>query len=414
MNEVFYPYEEGEVFYPYNEGFMDKLKAGWNAFKNAGKEDQGQEKKQGSGNQKKEAPKGNSKKQSGNQEKNGKQQKPSLLQQIIQQNGWNKKQALKPEHIKIIAAKLKKKKDAIPAMVEKYFANAPKQANQQHKQSKGNSKGNNANGKNNKGNNDNKKGNVKGQILQFLKKHWKLILIVLIASCAFYVGGAAMLAKFAVGPTIRMACKTIGGAKFGGAIGVAAGIAGTAAAMAIGGGDADVDVDAGDVDADVDVDAGDTDVDADVDDGGVKGDFDGDGDHDADDLVVQRGNKDWLENLSDKDKTAISKTFNDDPEMIAANGIAGMNHGGDHMLISSNLNGGFTANVEGIEYANIDSSGNLVDSYGNPLDLQQELDRIASSDPRDGVLRAKLFANGFYGLQRAMKTGALQALKNMH
>lgn len=238
---------------------------------------------------------------------------------------------MKPENIKIIAAKLKKKQEAIPAMIEKYFANPPKQNVQPTK-----------NGGNGNGNSKDGGKNVKGQILQFIKKHWKLILMILIASCAFYFGGAALLAKFAVGPTIRMACKTIGGAKFGGAIGMAAGIAGTAAAMAMGG-DADVDVDAGDVDAgdvdaDVDVDAGDADADADVDAGGddvgnggdegggdasssgVKGDLDGDGDRDGDDLAIQRGNKDWVKNLSDKDKAAISKTFNDDPQTIAANG----------------------------------------------------------------------------------------------
>ena len=83
------------------------------------------------------------------------------------------------------------------------------------------------------------------------------------------------------------------------------------------------------------------------------------------------------------------------------------------MLVHPNLNGGFTANVENIEYANIDSSGNLVDTDGNPMDLQKEMERIVASDPHHGVLRAKLFANGFYGLQKAMKSGALAALKNM-
>lgn len=389
----------------YEEGFMDKLKAGWKAFKNAGNDGDSAKGDKKNDAAKKQGAKKTGAKQPANQTQgNQAQKKPSLLQQIIQQNGWNKKQALKPENIKIIAAKLKKKKDAIPAMIEKYFKNPPKQ---DAKPAKGDAKAGNKGG-------DAKGGDAKGKILQFLKKHWKMITIVLIAAIAFMLIGPGAGAKFLIGPTIRQACKLIGGAK-GAILGTVAGIAGTAAALAMGG-DGDVDAGDADVDADVDVDAGDTDVDTDVDDGGsgVKGDLDGDGDHDADDLVVQRGNQDWLENLSDKDKTAISKTFNDDPDMIAANGYAGMTHGGDNMLIHANSSGGFTANVEGIAYANIDSSGNLVDMDGNPLDLDQELQRIADSDPHHGVLKAKLFANGYYGLQRALKSGALQAIKNMH
>ena len=327
---------------------------------------------------------------------------------------------MKPENIKIIAAKLKKKKDAIPAMIEKYFKNPPKQAAQP----------NNA-----KAGNDGKKGggDAKGKILQFLKKHWKMIAIILIAAIAFMWAGPAVGAKFLIGPTIRQACKLIGGAK-GGIIGTVAGIAGTAAAMSIGG-DGDVDVDAGDVDAgdvdvdaDVDADAGDADVDTGGDDAGdvgdegggdasssgVKGDADGDGDHDADDLIVQRGNKEWVQNLSDKDKAAISKTFTDDPEMIAANGMATMQHGGDTLLVHASGNGGFTANVENLAYVNVDGSGNLVDMNGKPLDFDQELKRIADSDPHHGVLKAKLFANGFYGLQKAIKSGAAAALNGVH
>jgi len=191
-----------------------------------------------------------------------------LLQQIIQQNGWNKKQALKPENIKIIAAKLKKKKDAIPAMIEKYFKNPPKQDVKQQ--------GNNKEGNANTGNKaDNAKGgDAKGKILQFLKKHWKMITIILIAAIAFMWAGPAVGAKFLIGPTIRQACKLVGGAK-GGILGTVAGVAGTAAAMAIGG-DGDVDVDAGDVDSG-DVDVGADSVDADdtnVDDGDSSSDGD--------------------------------------------------------------------------------------------------------------------------------------------
>ena len=278
---------------------------------------------------------------------------------------------MKPENIKIIAAKLKKKQDAIPAMIEKYFKNPPKQDAQPNRKTT-----------NAKAGNDGKKGggDAKGKILQFLKKHWKMIAIILIAAIAFMWAGPAVGAKFLIGPTIRQACKLIGGAK-GGIIGTVAGIAGTAAAMSIG--------------------------------GGVKGDADGDGDHDSDDLIAQRGNKEWVQNLSDKDKSAISKTFHDDPEMIAANGFAGMNHGGDNMLVHANSNGGFTANVEGIEYVHVDSSGNLINMDGKPLDLDQELKRIADSDPQHGVLKAKLFANGFYGLQEAIKSGAAAALNGV-
>lgn len=191
-----------------------------------------------------------------------------MLQQIIQQNGWDKKQALKPENIKIIAAKLKKKKDAIPAMIEKYFKNPPKQDVKQQ--------GNNKEGNANTGNKvDNAKGgDAKGKILQFLKKHWKMIAIILIAAIAFMWAGPAVGAKFLIGPTIRQACKLVGGAK-GGILGTVAGVAGTAAAMAIGG-DGDVDVDAGDVDSG-DVDVGADSVDADdtnVDDGDSSSDGD--------------------------------------------------------------------------------------------------------------------------------------------
>ena len=148
---------------------------------------------------------------------------------------------MKPENIKIIAAKLKKKKDAIPAMIEKYFKNPP--PTQDVKPSKGDAKA------------GNKAGDAKGKILQFLKKHWKMITIVLIAAIAFMWAGPAVGAKFLIGPTIRQACKLVGGAK-GAVLGTIAGVAGTAAAMAMGGdGDGDVDVDAGDADVDADVDA---------------------------------------------------------------------------------------------------------------------------------------------------------------
>jgi hypothetical protein len=259
----------------YEEGFMDKLKAGWNAFKNAGNDGDSAK-----GDKKKNDPtKKTGAKQPVNQTQgNQAQKKPSLLQQIIQQNGWNKKQALKPENIKIIAAKLKKKKDAIPAMIEKYFKNPPKQ---DVKPAKGDAKAGNKGG-NAKG------GDAKGKILQFLKKHWKMITIVLIAAIAFMTIGPAAGAKFLIGPTIRQACKIIGGAK-GAVLGTVAGIAGTAAAMAMGGGDADVDVDAGDVDAgdvDVDTDVDGGDVDADVGDANVD---DGGGDAGGDDGV----DEDW-------------------------------------------------------------------------------------------------------------------------
>ena len=119
----------------YEEGFMDRLKAGWNAFKNAGNDGgdktKGDQNKAGSDSKKKQGAKKTVAKQQTNQKQgNQAQKKPSLLQQIIQQNGWDKKQALKPENIKIIAAKLKKKKEAIPAMIEKYFKNPPKQTAQ--------------------------------------------------------------------------------------------------------------------------------------------------------------------------------------------------------------------------------------------------------------------------------------------
>ena len=108
-----------------------------------------------------------------------------------------------------------------------------------------------------------------------------MIAIILIAAIAFMWAGPAVGAKFLIGPTIRQACKLVGGAK-GGILGTVAGVAGTAAAMAIGG-DGDVDVDAGDVDSgDVDVD-GDGDVDSGGDDSSSN-----DEDMDADDAEAQR------------------------------------------------------------------------------------------------------------------------------
>lgn len=266
----------------YEEGFMDKLKAGWKAFKNSGNDgDSAKGDKNKNDAAKKQGAKKTGAKQPANQTQgNQAQKKPSLLQQIIQQNGWNKKQALKPENIKIIAAKLKKKKDAIPAMIEKYFKNPPKQ---DVKPAKGDAKAGNANAGNKGG--DAKGGDAKGKILQFLKKHWKMITIVLIAAIAFMTIGPAAGAKFLIGPTIRQACKLIGGAK-GAVLGTVAGIAGTAAAMAMGG-DGDVDAGDADVDADVDADAGDTDVDTDVDADSV----------DADDTNVDDGGDDGLGDL---------------------------------------------------------------------------------------------------------------------
>lgn len=373
--EAHYDYIEKSL---YEEGLWDKLKngvkAGVDAFKNTGNNDQGN-KEQSKPEQKQDANKSSSTK------------KPSKLGQMIQQNGWSQEDALNPENVKKIASALKKSGKSVPDMVKKYFANNPQQDKKKDDKK--------TNGK--QGEEKKSSGKVNGKaILQFLKKHWKMIAIILIAAIGFMYGGPLVGAKFLVGPTIREACKLIGG-KGGALVGT---IAGAGAAMAMGGLDGDVDVDAGDVDS----------GDANVDDG----DYDGDGDHDADDLIGQRGNKEWVQNLSDEDKNAISKTFTDDPKMIAANGMAGMDHGGDHMLVSTNGDGGFTANVENIEYVNVDSSGNLVDTNGKPLDLDQEMKRIADSDPQHGVFKAKLFANGFHGLQKAIKSGAAQALKGMH
>ena len=244
-----------------------------------------------------------------------------------------------------------------------------------------------------------------------MKKHWKMIAIILIAAIGFMWGGPMVGAKFLVGPTIRQACKLVGGNT--GALLGTVGAVGATMAMGVDG-DVDADVQA-DVDSDADVDSGDTNADTNVDgDSGVKDDLNGNGKVDSDDLASQRGNKDWLENLSDKDKTAISKTFNSSPDIIAGSGYASMTHGGDDMLIHADSSGGFTANVGNIEYVHIDNSGNLVDMDGKPLDFEQVQKQIAASDPRDGILKAKMFANGYYGLQHALKTGALQAIKNMN
>ena len=73
----------------YEEGFMDKLKAGWNAFKNAGNDGgdgnkNGNQKKSGSDGKNKQDAKKTGANQPANQTKgNQAQKKPSLLQQII-------------------------------------------------------------------------------------------------------------------------------------------------------------------------------------------------------------------------------------------------------------------------------------------------------------------------------------------
>ena len=70
----------------YEEGFMDKLKAGWNAFKNAGNDGEdgnakGDQKKAGSDGKKKQDAKKTGAKQPANQKQgNQTQKKPSLLQ----------------------------------------------------------------------------------------------------------------------------------------------------------------------------------------------------------------------------------------------------------------------------------------------------------------------------------------------
>lgn len=129
-----------------------------------------------------------------------------------------------------------------------------------------------------------------------MKKHWKMIAIILIAAIGFMWGGPLVGAKFLVGPTIRAACKLIGG-KGGVFLGTVGAVGATMAMGGIGGDD----VDAGDVDTDAaDVDASGDGLDADSDDvadnggdSGVKGDLDGDGDNDIDDSIIKRGNKEW-------------------------------------------------------------------------------------------------------------------------
>ena len=219
----------------YEEGFMDKLKAGWNAFKNAGNEDQKGDNGGNKGN--------NANKQ---QSKQTTSKKPSKLGQMIQQNGWSQEDALKPENVKKIAAALKKSGKSVPDMVKKYFAQNPQQ-NISKNVKTGDGKTGDAK---NTGKNSGK------AILQFMKKHWKMIAIILIAAIGFMWGGPMIGAKFLVGPTIRQACKLVGGNT--GALLGTVGAVGATMAMGDMGGD---DVDAGDVDSDSDVDSGSSDSD---------------------------------------------------------------------------------------------------------------------------------------------------------
>ena len=234
----------------YEEGFFDKLKngvkAGIDAFKNSGNDEQQQKNSQGQDdknnnnqNQNKNQNKANTKKQSSNN-------KPTKLGQMIQQNGWSQEDALKPENVKKIAAALKKSGKSVPDMVKKYFASNPQQNTSKNVKT--------GDGKTGDAKNT---GKIDGKaILQFMKKHWKMIAIILIAAIGFMWGGPMVGAKFLVGPTIRQACKLVGG-HTGTLLGTVGAVGATMAMGDIGGDD----VDAGDVDSDSDVDSGSSDSD---------------------------------------------------------------------------------------------------------------------------------------------------------
>ena len=171
---------------------------------------------------------------------------------MIQQNGWSQEDALKPENVKKIAAALKKSGKSVTDMVKKYFA----QNQQQHQKNANPSIGDNKNNNAQSGDAKNTGKNSGKAILQFMKKHWKMIAIILIAAIGFMWGGPMIGAKFLVGPTIRQACKLVGG-NTGTLLGTV-GAVGATMAMGDMGGD---DVDAGDVDSDSDVDSGSSDSD---------------------------------------------------------------------------------------------------------------------------------------------------------
>lgn len=165
---------------------------------------------------------------------------------MIQQNGWSQEDALKPENVKKIAAVLKKSGKSVPDMVKKYFASNPQQ----------NTSKNVKTGDGKTGDAKNTGKNSGKEILQFMKKHWKMIAIILIAAIGFMWGGPMVGAKFLVGPTIRQACKLVGG-NTGTLLGTVGAVGATMAMGDIGGDD----VDAGDVDSDSDVDSGSSDSD---------------------------------------------------------------------------------------------------------------------------------------------------------
>ena len=165
---------------------------------------------------------------------------------MIQQNGWSQEDALKPENVKKIAAALKKSGKSVPDMVKKYFAQNPQQSKTNTNTKNNKQKQNTNGGKNNQ--QANSSGNGKS-IFGFLKKHWKLVSIILIAAIGFMWGGPLVGAKFLVGPTIRQACKLIGG-KGGVLLGTVGAVGATMAMGGIGGDDVDV------VDSDTDVDDG--------------------------------------------------------------------------------------------------------------------------------------------------------------
>lgn len=57
-----------------------------------------------------------------------------------------------------------------------------------------------------------------------------------------------------------------------------------------------------------------------------------------------------------------------------------------------------------------DKMGNPLDCDGNILDMKEEMEHLANSDPKFGVLKAKLFANACHAMKHAMKIGAAQLL----
>ena len=65
------------------------------------------------------------------------------------------------------------------------------------------------------------------------------------------------------------------------------------------------------------------------------------------DLMDNYGNREWFNSMDSKKEAVLGKMFKDNPEMIANNDCACFNWGGDTGIMSKHFDGTFAVNMEG-------------------------------------------------------------------